>query len=125
MAPVRSTVAIAIGVEWKKRAKRISASLLPSVPASPGARLSTSVREGPARPSLPKATWWCRRTGRGAPLRRLRSTSSTSTRTSPAWPRMAWTSAAAAGVAMSSRCRPPEPKRARSKSSQPERVALR
>ena len=48
MRPVLSTVAIAIGVFWKKRMKRTSAARCGSLPSSL-ARLSTSVREAPAR----------------------------------------------------------------------------
>ena len=48
MRPVLSTVAIAIGVFWKKRMKRTSAARGGSLPSSL-ARLSTSVREAPAR----------------------------------------------------------------------------
>ena len=53
--PSRSTVAIAIGVLWKKRMKRISAARCGSVPSS-RARLRTSVREAPGVPSAPKAS---------------------------------------------------------------------
>ena len=48
MRPALSTVAIAIGVDWKKRMKRTSAARCGSA-ASPRARLSTSVREAPGR----------------------------------------------------------------------------
>ena len=77
MPPVWSTVAIAIGVWWKKRMKRTSAARCGSVPSS-RARLSTSVREAPGVPSAPKASLWKRRTGSVRPLRVLRSRSSTS-----------------------------------------------
>ena len=52
MTPSESTEAIAIGVELKKRAKRTSAARRSSAFSSPGARLITSVREGPGEPSL-------------------------------------------------------------------------
>ena len=55
MRPVLSTVAIAIGVFWKKRMKRTSAARAESLPSSL-ARLSTSVREAPGVPSAPNAT---------------------------------------------------------------------
>ncbi len=45
MRPDLSTVAIAIGVFWKKRMKRTSAARCGSLPSSL-ARLSTKVREG-------------------------------------------------------------------------------
>ena len=60
--PALSTVAIAIGVLWKKRMKRTSAARCGSLPSS-RARLSTSVREAPGAPSAPKATLWNSRTG--------------------------------------------------------------
>jgi hypothetical protein len=53
--PALSTVAIAIGVDWKKRMKRTSAVRCGSS-VSPRARLSTSVREAPGTPSAPNAT---------------------------------------------------------------------
>ena len=53
---------------------------------SPGARLMTSVREGPGEPSLEKATRCRMRTGRKRPWRGLRSTSNCSVFTSPGRP---------------------------------------
>ena len=70
-APFASTVAIAIGVELKMRAKRTSAARKSSPVVSLGPRSSTSVREGPGRPSLENATRWRMRTGRKRPWRRL------------------------------------------------------
>ena len=80
--PALSTVAIAIGVFWKKRMKRTSAARWGSVPSS-RARLSTRVRDVPGAPSAPNATLWNRRTGSVRPLRVLRSISKTSVLTSP------------------------------------------
>ena len=86
--PVLSTVAIAIGVFWKKRMKRTSAARCGSVRSS-RARLSTSVREAPGAPSAPNATLWNSRTGTVRPPRVLKSMSITSVFTSPGR-RRAW-----------------------------------
>ena len=53
--PCLSIVAIAMGVVWKKRMKRISAARSGSVPSS-RARLSTSERDAPGVPSEPNAS---------------------------------------------------------------------
>ncbi len=82
MRPCLSTVAIAIGVFWKKRMKRTSAARCGSLPPS-RARLSTSVREAPGAPSAPKATLWNSRAGTVRPPRVLRSMSRISVFTSP------------------------------------------
>ena len=93
-APSAPTEAIAIGVELKKRAKRTSAARKSSPASSPGARLSTSVREAPGSPALEKATRCSSRTGRNWPWRRLRSTSNRSVVTSPGRPETTLSSAA-------------------------------
>jgi hypothetical protein len=69
MTPLLSTVAIAIGVLWKKRVKRTSAVRCGSVPSSL-ARLRTSVRDAPGVASAANATLWWRRTGGVRPSRR-------------------------------------------------------
>ena len=51
MRPLWSTPAIAIGVELKKRVKRISDALSSAEASSPCVRLSTMVRLGPGEPS--------------------------------------------------------------------------
>ncbi len=83
IAPLRSTVAMASGVLLKKRAKRTSAARSVSETSAPWLRSSTSVRELPGRPSLSKASLCISRTGIVWPLRRTRSRSIVSERTSP------------------------------------------
>src|SRR5262249_24916845 len=80
--PCLSTVAIAIGVFWKKRTNRTSAARCESIEPS-RARLMTSVRDEPGVPSGPKATLWNSRTGTVRPPRVLRSMSRISVFTSP------------------------------------------
>ena len=113
MPPALSTVAIAIGVFWKKRMKRTSAARCGSEPSS-RARLSTSVREAPAVPSAPKATLWNSRTGSGLPARVLRSRSSTSVLTSPGAALSVVSSAAPSPATMSESFSAPAPTSARS-----------
>ena len=122
--PALSTVAIAIGVDWKKRMKRTSAARCGSA-ASPRARLSTSVREAPARPSAPKATLWNSRTGTERPPRVLKSRSNTSVFTSPGAAASVVSRAAPLPDTMSASFSPPEPTCARSWSSHDASVALR
>ena len=122
--PALSTVAIAIGVDWKKRMKRTSAARCGSA-ASPRARLSTSVREAPGVPSAPNATLWNSRTGTERPPRVLKSRSSTSVFTSPGAAASVVSSAAPLPDTMSASFSPPEPTCARSWSSQAASVALR
>ena len=111
--PGRSTVAIAIGVLWKKRMKRTSASRCGSEPWS-RARLSTSVREAPGAPSAPNATLWNSRTGSVRPPRVLRSMSKISVLTSPGGALSVVSSAAPCPATNWSSFRPPEPNCARS-----------
>ncbi len=124
MPPALSTVAIAIGVFWKKRMKRTSAARWASSPAS-RARLSTNVRDAPGTPSAPKAILWNRRTGTGLPVRVLRSRSSTSVFTSPGAALSVVSSAAPSPATMSLSLSEPAPTWARSWSSQFAKVALR
>ena len=99
--PSAATEAIAIGVELKKRAKRTSAARRSSPASSPGAWLSASVRDGPGRPALEKATRCSSLTGRNWPPRRLRSTSKRSVVTSPGRPETTLSSAAPSPATMS------------------------
>ena len=124
MRPVLSTVAIAIGVFWKKRMKRTSAARAESLPSS-RARFSTSVREGPGLPSAPNATLWNSRTGTGLPARVFRSRSSTSVFTSPGAAVKVVSRAAPSPATMSVSLSEPAPTWARSWSSQLASVALR
>ena len=122
--PALSTVAIAIGVDWKKRMKRTSAARCGSA-VSPRARLSTSVREAPGVPSAPNATLWNSRTGTVRPPRVLKSMSITSVFTSPGAAASVVSSEAPLPETMSASFSPPEPTWARSWSSQEASVALR
>ncbi len=114
MPPAPSSDAIAMGVELKKRAKRTSAARRSSAGSSPGARLITSVRDGPGMRSSAKAMRWRRRTGRLWPPRRRRSTSNCSVLTSLGAPGTPDSMAAPSPAMMSPSVRPPEPTWARS-----------
>ena len=114
MAPEPSSDAMAIGVELKKRAKRTSAARRSSAGSSPGARLITSVRDGPGTRSSAKAMLCSSRTGRLCPPRRFRSTSNCSVLTSLGAPGTADSMAAPSPAMMSASVSPPEPTWARS-----------
>ena len=109
IVPLLSTVAIAIGVLWKKRMKRTSAARCGSAPSS-RARLSTSVREAPGAPSAANATLWYSRTGTVRPPRVFRSRSKRlGLHFARRRRRSAASSAAPSPATMSASFSPPEP----------------
>lgn len=119
MRPWLSTLAIAMGVELKKRVNLTSAARNSAEASSPWVRFRTIVLDGPPTPPLLAETRCMKRTGSAFPDDVDRSRSKTEFRVDPGSALTARTSAMPSPATMSWRRRPPGTKPARSMPSQP------